>query len=107
MLGGTFSGLKPFELSILVKGKDGELLLAEPGKPTLELYLREGRIFCARVGKDPLSWAELVTRCATFFRAREVAFLFLKGVRPVHCSLILDRDAERLVQEAAELSPPS
>jgi len=107
MFGGSLTGLKPSELLILLKGRDGELLLAVRGEPPIQLYLRHGKVVCAREGAAPLEWSQLVARLAELYQAPEVVFLFQRGVRPRRCPTVLDRPADRLVLETMELNPPS
>ncbi|HFB38934.1 MAG TPA: DUF4388 domain-containing protein [Oceanithermus sp.] len=103
MFGGSLSGLRPSELLILLKGRDGELLLAAQGEPPVQLYLKDGRVVCAREGAEPLEWRALVERLAALYSAPEVVFLFQRGVRPRRCAILLDRPADRLVLETVEL----
>jgi len=107
VFGGSLTGLRPSELLILLKGREGELLLATPGEAPIQIYLRRGKVVCAREGVAPLEWPQLVTRIAELYQAPEVVFLFQRGVRPRRCPNLLDRPADRLVLETMELSPPS
>jgi len=99
MFGGSLAGLRPAELLILLKDRDGEVLLSASGDPPLQLYLVEGRVVCARTGERALSWPELVAALAGLYRAEEVAFLYRRGVRPRRCSARFSEPADRLVQE--------
>ena len=99
MFGGTLTNLRPSELLILLKDRDGELLLTANGKPPLQVYLEEGKITCARLGFKVLAWDELVATLSELYAADEIAFLYRRGVRPQDCAVRFDVPADRLVSE--------
>lgn len=99
MFGGSLTNLRPAELLILLKDRDGELILAASGDPPLQLYLEEGRIACARLGAEALAWDELVETMSRLYAADEIAFLYRRGVRPRECPMRFSVPADRLVHE--------
>jgi len=93
------SHIRPSELLILLKDRDGELILAASGEPPLQLYLEEGKVSCARLGADALAWDELVKAISRLYEADEIAFLYRRGIRPRECPLRYSVPADRLIHE--------
>ncbi len=99
MFGGSLTNIRPAELLILLKDRDGELILAASGDPPLQIYLEEGKVACARLGTDALAWDELVAALMRLYAAGEIAFLYRRGIRPKDCPLRFGVPADRLIHE--------